>query len=58
MVSGDNLLSCPYWTISFMVHTNVSDKQLDAVISQNTKPIAFLSRRLRKPQRNYTMTKR
>ena len=38
----------------FTVHTDVSDKQLDTVISQNKKPTAFFSRILSKPQRNYT----
>ena len=48
------LLSYPDWKIPFTVHTDVSDKQLDAVISQNNKPTAFFSKILRKPQRNYT----
>ena len=58
MASAENLLSFPYWTIHFMVHTDASDKQLGAVISYNNKPIAFLSRRPIKPQRNYTTTKK
>ena len=41
MVSAETLLGYPYWKINFTVHTNVSDKQLDAVISQNNKPITF-----------------
>ena len=56
MVSVETLLSYPDWMISFIVHTDVSDKRLCAVISQNNKPIAFFSRRLSKPQRKYTMT--
>ena len=39
MVSDETLLSYPYLTIPFMVHTDVSDKQLGAAISQNNKPI-------------------
>ena len=54
MVSSETLLSYPDWKIPFTVHTDVSDKHLDAVISQNNKPIAFFSRILIKPQRNYT----
>ena len=54
MVSSETLLSYPDWTIPLTVHTDVSDKQLDTVISQNNKPIAFFSIILSKPQRNYT----
>ena len=38
------------------VHTDASDKQLGAVISQKNKIITFLSRRLIKPQHNYNTT--
>ena len=56
MLSGETLLSFPDWKLTFMVHTNSHDKQVGAVISQNNKHVDFLSRRLSKPQRNYTMT--
>ena len=49
-------MSYPDWTIPFKVHTDASDKQLGAVISQNNKPIEFLSRRLINPKHNYTTT--
>ena len=39
--STESLLSYPGWRILFWVHTNSSDKQLVAVISQNNKPISF-----------------
>ena len=55
MVSTEKLLGCPYWTIPFTVHTDASDKQLGAVISQNNKSIELFSRVIIKPQRNYTM---
>ena len=58
MVYDDNLLSYPYWTIPFTVHTNASDKQSFDVISQNNKPIVLYSRIISEPQRNYTMTKK
>ena len=58
MVSSDNVSGYPYWTISFIVHIYAYDKQLGAVISQNNKTIAFFSKRLSKPQRNYTTTKK
>ena len=56
MVSSDTLLSYSYWKTPFTVHTDVSDKQLIVVISQNNKPITFFSVRLRKSQCNYTKT--
>ena len=40
------------------MHTDASDKQLGAVISQNNKPIAFFSQRLTKLQRNYTTSEK
>ena len=54
MVSAETLLSYPDWKIPFTVHTDVSDKQLYAITSQNNKPTDFFSRISSKPQRNYT----
>ena len=54
MVSSGMLLSYPDLKIPFTFHTDVSDKKLDAVISQNNKPTYFFSRIFSKPQRNYT----
>ena len=56
MVSAENLLSYSDWIIPFTVHNDASDKKLVDVIIHNNKPISFFSRRLIKPQRNYTMT--
>ena len=58
MVSAETLISYSYWKLTFTVHTNDYDKQLGAVISQNNKPIALLSRKLSKPQCNYTTTEK
>ena len=44
MISVKTLFSCLYWAIPFIFHTDVYDQQLDAVISQNNKPIEFFSR--------------
>ena len=52
MVSAETLLNYPDSKLPLTVHTDASDKQLGAVISQNNKPIAFLSRKLSNPQRN------
>ena len=56
MVSAETLLSYPDWKLLFTVPTDASNKQLCAVIIQNNKPIAFFSRKLSKPRRNYTTT--
>ena len=58
MVSAETLISYPYWKLPLAVHTDASDKQVGAVISHNNKPIAFLSRKLIDPQRNYTTTEK
>ena len=58
MVSDENLLNYPDWKTPFTVHTDASDKNVDDVISQNNKPIAFFSIILSKSQRNYTTTKK
>ena len=41
MVSDKTLLSYLNFTIAFTIHTNISNKQLGAVISHNNKPIEF-----------------
>ena len=56
MVSAETLFSFPDWTITFVVHTDASDKQSGAVISQNNKPIELQSRIIIKTQCNYTTT--
>lgn len=58
MISDEVFLTYPDWSIPFDVHTDASDKQLGAVVSQKGKPIAFFSRRLSKSQRNYTTTEK
>ena len=54
MILEEIFLNYPDWSKSFDVHTNASDKQLGAVISQYGKPIAFFSQRLSKVQQNFT----
>ena len=58
MVCTETLLNYPDWSKPFDVHTDASDYQLGAVISQEGKPIAFYSRKLNKAQRNYTTTEK
>jgi len=58
MICKETLLIYPDWNKPFDIHTNASDYQLGAVISQEGKPIAFFSRKLNKAQKNYTTTEK
>ena len=58
MVSQQTLLTYPDWSKPFVIHTDASDYQLGAVISQDKKPIAFFSRKLNSAQKNYTTTEK
>ena len=58
LVAKDTMLNYPDWSQPFEVHTDASDFQLGAVISQNNKPIAFFSRKLNSAQKNYTTTEK
>ena len=58
MVSAEMLLSYPYCKLAFTVHTDASDNQVGDVISQNNKSVALFSRKLSKPQHNYTTTEK
>ena len=42
IVSEETLLNYPDWTIPFKLHTDASDKELGAIISQNNKPTECL----------------
>ena len=52
------MLNYPDWSKPFDIHTDASDHQLGAVISQERKPIAFFSRKLKSAQKNYTTTEK
>jgi len=56
--SRETLLAWPDFSKTFDVHTDASDSQLGAVISQEGKPIAFYSRKLNPAQTRYTTTER
>ena len=58
MVCQETLLNYPDWGKPFDIHTDASDYQLGAVISQEKKPIAFFSRKLNTTQKNYTTTEK
>ena len=58
MICKETLLIYPDWNKPFDIHTDASDYQLGAVISQEGKPIAFFSRKLNNAQKNYTTTEK
>ena len=54
LIAKETLLTFPDFNEVFHIYTDASDFQLDAVIMQNNKPIAFYSRKMDKAQRRYT----
>ena len=55
ILSKETLLVYPNFSKHFDIHTDASDYQMGAVISQENQPIAFFSRKLSKTQMNYTV---
>ena len=58
VISREVMLSYPDFEKEFVIHTDASHHQLGAVISQDGKPIAFYSRKLKPEQTRYTTTER
>ena len=58
IIAREVLLAYPDFSKPFQVHTDASHYQLGAVISQDGKPIAFYSRKLKPEQTRYTTTER
>ena len=58
IVACDKLLTYPNFNETFKIHTNASAFQLGAVISQESKPIAFYTRKLPGAHQRYTVTKK
>ena len=54
MIKREVLKGCPDFNALFEIHTDASQLQLGAVISQKGKPIAFYSRKMNSAQQNYT----
>ena len=58
VMSKETLLHYPDFNKPFEIHTDASKYQIGAVITQDNKPVAFYSRKLRDGQHNYTTTER
>ena len=58
IISKETLLAYPDFNEEFVIHTDASDTQLGAVISQKGRPIAFYSRKLKPEQTRYTTTEK
>ena len=58
LVAQETVLAYPDWNKPFEVHSDASDYQLGAVLSQGGKPLSFFSRKLTAPQKNYTTTEK
>jgi hypothetical protein len=50
-------MAYPDYSKGFEIYTDASSKQLGAVITQGTQPIAFFSRNLTEMQQHYSVTK-
>jgi RNase H-like domain found in reverse transcriptase len=58
MIAKDALLAYPDFAKEFVIHMDASHTQLSVVISQQGKPIAFYSRKLKPEQTWYTTMER
>ena len=58
VLSHEVLLVYSDFSKPFVIHTDASDHQLGAVISQEGKPISFFSRKLNSVRRNYMTTEK
>ena len=58
IIARETILAFPDFSQPFHIHTDASDVQMGAVISQNDKPIAFWSKKLNPAQTRYTTTEK
>ncbi len=56
-ITREVVLTYPDYSKVFEIYTNASNKQLGAVITQENRPIVFLSWKLSTTQRKYSVTK-
>ena len=58
LMAKETLVTFPDFSKEFEIHTDASNLQLGACISQDGKPVAFYSRKLQPAQTRYTVTER
>ena len=58
VIRREVLKGYPDFNAPFEIHTDASRLKIDAVVSQNGKPIAFYSRKMNIAQQNYTTTEK
>ena len=58
LVAQETVLAYPDWTKPFEIHSDASDYQLGAVLSQDGRPLSFSSRKLTSPQKIIQSQKR
>ena len=58
MICKEAILAFPNFNEEFVIYTDASNYQLGGVITQNKKPLAFYSRKLKDAQTRYTTTER
>ena len=52
----DVMLNCSDFNKHFDIHTDSSEYQMETVISQNRRPVAYCSKKLMETQRKYPTT--
>jgi hypothetical protein len=55
-ITKDVILAYPDYSKVFKIYTDASSKQLGAVITQDNRPIVFVSQKLSNAQRKYSVT--
>ena len=56
LIARDTVLAYPGFSKRFVIYTDASKRKLDVVITQDNRPMAFFSRKLTGPQKNYIIT--
>ena len=56
VIAKETIMAFPDFNKPFEIHTDASQVQLGACISQDGKPVAFYSRKLNPAQTRYTTT--